>query len=71
MVVRDETVNGCVLRVPDMRHPSLRFHPMLRSVQDNFFKSTFPEPPSLVTELIWPLVECASTLPLNFLRAVS
>ena len=41
MVVRDETVNGCVLRVPDMRHPSLRFHPMLRSVQDDLFKSAF------------------------------
>ena len=41
MVVRDETVNGCVLRVPDMRYLSLWSRTTLKSVQDDFFKSAF------------------------------
>ena len=41
MVVQDETDNGCVLRVPDMRYLSLWSHSMLRSVQDNLFESAF------------------------------
>jgi hypothetical protein len=36
----------------------------------NLFKPTLPEFPPLHTELIWPLVECTSTLPLNFFPAI-